>query len=175
MAFQSIKSLNSLWRNMHAAIRTPWPLTHAGAPLIRRSLQNLSRYYNYPSYRSGLSNAKIIVVSFESVTIASLPRTWDVGRIEIKDQFSLLRNCPPTHHFALSVACVAWRFCRAGRRSGVATKNSRAKRARTSGEAARKIKTACPDSWPFQLPPPSTHFDILLTTCLVSVFPANQK
>ena len=54
----------------------------------------------------------------------------------------------------------AWRFCRAGR---------------TSNEAARKIKTACPDSWPFQLPPPSTHFDILLTTCLVSVFPANQK
>ena len=51
----------------------------------------------------------------------------------------------------------------------------RAKRARTSDEAARKIKTACPDSWPFQLPPPSTHFDILLTTCLVSVFPANQK
>ena len=45
------------------------------------------------------------------------------------------------------VACVAWRFCRAGR---------------TSGEAARKIKTACPDS-----PPPSTHFDIPLTTCLV--------
>ena len=102
MAFQSIKSLNSLWRNMHAAIRTPWPLTHAGAPLIRRSLQNLSRFYNYPSYKSGLSNAKIIVVSFESVTIASLPRTWDVGRIEIKEQFSLLRNCPPTHHFALS-------------------------------------------------------------------------
>ena len=41
----------------------------------------------------------------------------------------------------LLLACVAWRFCRAGRRSGVATKNSRAKRARTSGEAARKIKT----------------------------------
>ena len=39
----------------------------------------------------------------------------------------------------LDIACVAWRFCRAGRRSGVATKNSRAKRARTSGEAARKI------------------------------------
>ena len=76
---------------------------------------------------------------------------------------------------ATKVACVAWQFCRAGRRSGVATKNSRAKRARTRGEAARKIKTACPDSWPFQLPPPSTHFDILLTTCLVSVFPANQK
>ena len=38
------------------------------------------------------------------------------------------------------VACVAWRFCRAGRRGGVSTKNSRAKRARTSGEAARKIK-----------------------------------
>ena len=36
-----------------------------------------------------------------------------------------------------------------------------------SGEAASKIKTACPDSWPFQLPPPSTHFEILLTTCLV--------
>ena len=50
------------------------------------------------------------------------------------------------------VACVAWRFCRAGR---------------TSGEAAREIKTTCPDSWPFQLPPPSTHFDILLPTCLV--------
>ena len=31
--------------------------------------------------------------------------------------------------------------CRAGRRGGVSTKNSRAKRARTSGEAARKIKT----------------------------------
>ena len=59
-----------------------------------------------------------------------------------------------------SVACVAWRFCRAGR---------------TSGQAARKIKIACPDSWPFQLPPTSTHFDILLTTCLVSVFSANQK
>ena len=58
------------------------------------------------------------------------------------------------------LACVAWRFCRAGRRSGV---------------AARKIKTANPYSWPFHLPPPSTHFDILLTTCLVSVFPANQK
>ena len=65
------------------------------------------------------------------------------------------------------VACVAWRFCRAERRSGVAAKFAR--------EAARKIKTACPDSWPFQLPPPSTHFDILLTTCLVSVFPANRK
>ena len=37
------------------------------------------------------------------------------------------------------VACVAWRFCRAGRRGGVSTKNSRAKRARTSGEAARKM------------------------------------
>ena len=59
---------------------------------------------------------------------------------------------------ALSVACVAWRFCRAER---------------TSSEAARKIKTACPDSCPFQLPPPSTHFDIMLTTCLVSVCPAN--
>ena len=66
-----------------------------------------------------------------------------------------------------TVACVAWRFCRAERRSGVAAKFAR--------EAARKIKTACPDSWPFQLPPPSTHFDILLTTCLVSVFPANRK
>ena len=32
-------------------------------------------------------------------------------------------------HFYFSIACVAWRFCRAGRRSG---------------EAARKIKTACP-------------------------------
>ena len=39
---------------------------------------------------------------------------------------------------------------------------------------SRKI-TACPDSWPFQLLPPSTHSDILLTTCLVLVFPANQK
>ena len=39
---------------------------------------------------------------------------------------------------AQTVACVAWRFCRAERRSGVATKTSRAKRARTSGEAARK-------------------------------------
>ena len=47
-------------------------------------------------------------------------------------------------HFHFSIACVAWRFCRAGRRRGVATKNSRAKRARKSGEAARKIKTACP-------------------------------
>lgn len=43
------------------------------------------------------------------------------------------------------------------------------KRARTSREAARKIKTACPVSWPFQLPPPSSHFDIQLTTCLVSI------
>ena len=102
MAFPSIKSLNSFWGSMHAAIRTPCPLTHAGAPLIRRSLQKISRFYIYPPYKSGLSNAKIILVSFESVTIASLPRTWDVGRIEIMDQFSLLRNCPPTHHFALS-------------------------------------------------------------------------
>ena len=39
---------------------------------------------------------------------------------------------------------------------------------------SRKI-TACPDSWPFQLPTPSTHSDILLATCLVLVFPANQK
>ena len=39
MAFQSIKSLNTFLGNMHAAIRTPWPLMHAGAPLIRRSLQ----------------------------------------------------------------------------------------------------------------------------------------
>ena len=49
---------------------------------------------------------------------------------------------PPRRHMVpstLDIACVAWRFCRAGRRSGVATKNSRAKRARTSGEAARKI------------------------------------
>ena len=69
-------------------------------------------------------------------------------------------------HFPMAInsvkilACVAWRFCRARR---------------SSGEATRKIKTAWPDSWPFQLLPPSTHFDILLTTCLVSVFPANQK
>ena len=68
---------------------------------------------------------------------------------------------PKMDESAMAVlACVVWRFCRAGR---------------TSSQAARKIKTACPDSWPFQLPPPSTHFDILLTTCLVSVFPANQK
>ena len=46
-----------------------------------------------------------------------------------------------------TIACVAWWFCRA----------------------------ACLDSWPFQLPPLSTLFDILLTTCLVSVFLANQK
>ena len=37
-----------------------------------------------------------------------------------------------------TLACVAWRFCR------------------LSGEATRNIKTACPDWWPFQLPPPST-------------------
>ena len=50
---------------------------------------------------------------------------------------------------SIVLACVAWRFCRAGRRSDVAAKFAR--------EAARKIKTACPDSWPFQLPPPSSH------------------
>ena len=58
--------------------------------------------------------------------------------------------------------------------SGEAAK-MRAKRAQTSGEAAREVLTARPDSWSFQLPPTSTHFDILLRTFLVSVFPANQK
>ena len=38
-------------------------------------------------------------------------------------------------------------------------RRSHEKFARTSGEAARKLKTARPDSWSFQLPPPSTHFD----------------
>ena len=52
-------------------------------------------------------------------------------------------------------------------------RNLCSKHVRTSDEAVKKIKTACPDSWPFQLPPPSTHFDIMLTTCLVSVFSAN--
>ena len=37
-----------------------------------------------------------------------------------------------------------------------------AKCAQTSGEAVRKIKTACPDSWLLQLPLSSTHFKILL-------------
>ena len=50
-----------------------------------------------------------------------------------------------------------------------------AKCAQTSGEAVRKIKTACPDSWPFQLALSSTHFKILLKTCLVSVFPCSQS
>ena len=84
-------------------------------------------------------------------------------------------------HSSKSLACVTWRFCWAGRTSGEGAKfaceaRERAvKHARTSSKAVRKIKTACPDSWPYQLPPPSTHFDIPLTTCLVSVFPANQK
>ena len=48
---------------------------------------------------------------------------------------------------AFHLVCVAWRFCRAGRRRGVGSpRNSRAKRARTSGEAARKIKTSAPIS-----------------------------
>ena len=72
------------------------------------------------------------------------------------------------------LACVAWRFCRAGRTSGKAAKFVREAR-KNERRSHEKNKTACPDSWPFQLPPPSTHFDILLTTCLVSVFPANQK
>ena len=102
MAFQSIKSLNSFLGNMHAAIRTPLAADACRCSLDPSIITKISRFYIYPPYKSGLSNAKIILVSFESVTIASLPRTWDVGRIEIMDQFSLLRNCPPTHHFALS-------------------------------------------------------------------------
>ena len=68
------------------------------------------------------------------------------GILTVYDRKTYIRNVCSVLNL---LACVAWRFCRAGRRSGVATKNSRAKRARTSGEAARKIKTACPDSWPF--------------------------
>ena len=41
----------------------------------------------------------------------------------------------------ISLRSMAVLSSRAKARSGVATKNSRAKRARTSGEAARKIKT----------------------------------
>jgi len=57
-----------------------------------------------------------------------------------------------------SIACIAWQFPWA------------------LWEAKpQKIKTDCPDPWPFQLLPPSTHFDTLLTTCLVSISPANQR
>ena len=51
-------------------------------------------------------------------------------------------------HIACILACVAWRFCRVGRRSGVA-----AKFGRTSGEAARKI-TPAPISSRFLCPRP---------------------
>ena len=49
------------------------------------------------------------------------------------------------------------------------------KRAQTSGEADRKIKEHLLGFVAFSTAAPSTHFDILLTTCLVLVFPANQK
>ena len=62
-----------------------------------------------------------------------------------------------------SIACVAWQF----------------RRALLSGKDAKVHTTGgkadCPDPWPFQLLPPSTHFDTLLRTCLVSISPANQR
>ena len=51
-----------------------------------------------------------------------------------------------------------------------------AKRAPTCGEADRKIKKKrLPGFVAFSAAAPFNSFDILLTTCLVLVFPANQK
>ena len=49
--------------------------------------------------------------------------------------------------FATSLACVAWRFCRAGRTSGEAAKFAR--------KAARKIKTLRPNLLAVSLPSPT--------------------
>ena len=44
-----------------------------------------------------------------------------------------------------------------------------------SSRAHEKNKNRLSGFVAFSTAAPSTHFDILLTTCLVSVFPANQK
>ena len=54
-------------------------------------------------------------------------------------------------------------------------RNSRAKRARTSSAAARKIKTACPDSRGFDCRPLHLILTPGVTTCLVSISPANHR
>ena len=47
--------------------------------------------------------------------------------------------------------------------------------AQLSGEAARKIKTASPDSWPFQLPPTSTHLDNPVDNLFGFSFPSQSE
>ena len=42
-------------------------------------------------------------------------------------------------------------------------------------EAARKIKTASPDSWSFQLPPPSTHLDNPVDNLFGFSFPSQSE
>ena len=63
-----------------------------------------------------------------------------------------------------SMACVAWQF----RQALLSGKDAKV---HTTRGKAQKIKTDCPDPWPFQLIPPSTHFD----TPLISISPANQR
>ena len=85
-------------------------------------------------------------------------------------------------HSSKSLACVSSMAVLLSRAHKRRSREICVRSARTSSEArkneqqsCKKNKIACPYSWPYQLLPPSTHFDIPLTTCLVSVFPTNQK
>ena len=104
-------------------------LTQAISQAFQQSLPQMLAAFqengapNSPSGTSGNSSA----ASFAT----SVPSTYTSTSTACRS--SSLTGTVTVPSFLL--ACVAWRFCRAGRRGGVSTKNSRAKRARTSGDA----------------------------------------
>ena len=65
------------------------------------------------------------------------------------------------------VACVAWRFCRATTLLSDEAANARPKERRTHEKYINRLLGFVA----FSTAAPSSHFDILLTTCLVSQFP----
>ena len=65
------------------------------------------------------------------------------------------------------VACVAWRFCRATTLLSDEAANARPKERRTREKYINRLLGFVA----FSTAAPSSHFDILLTTCLVSIPP----
>ena len=65
------------------------------------------------------------------------------------------------------VACVAWRFCRATTLLSDEAANARPKERRTREKYINRLLGFVA----FSTAVPSSHFDILLTTCLVSIPP----
>ena len=65
------------------------------------------------------------------------------------------------------VACAAWRFCRATTLLSDEAANARPKERRTREKYINRLLGLVA----FSTAAPSSHFDILLTTCLVSQFP----